>query len=129
MTALGTDIAGIDDIDPMLSLADGRLAAAQAVMTTLLHGPGRLWWAPEVGYDIRQHLHASFDAEAIQRAVESQCTADERVDTAVCTVTVEGPLTAQTMTLATDLVLTNAETAELTLSVNQVGDVINTGVL
>lgn len=129
MTALGVDIAGVEDIDPMLSLADGRLAAAQAVLTSLLHQPGKLWWSPETGYDVRQHLHASFDAEAIQRAVESQCTADERVDTATCVATVTGPLTQQVLTLSIDLVLTTAETAELTLSVDQVGDVINTGVL
>lgn len=125
MSALGVDIAGVDDISPMLSLADEKLSAAQAVMTTLLHGPGKLWWARDVGYDIRQHLHRDADNAAMVAAVQQQCEADERVDTASVDVTRDGAA----LTIGISLELSNAETAELTLAVGAVGDLLKVEVL
>lgn len=121
-TILGTDIRGVDDIDPFLTLTDGPSAVAQAVMVSLLHPPGRLWWAPERGHDLRQHLHKPFDAERIRLAVQQQAELDERVESAQVTVEKLG----DEVKVSWDLVLTQTkDNVTFTLTVSEFGDVVN----
>jgi hypothetical protein len=122
MAALGRDIKGVTDIDPFLTMADGPRSAAEAVMRSLLHNPGILWWAPERGHDLHQHLHAFFDQERIELAVQQQCEADERVESAAVSATMLG----KDLRLQIDLVLTqNEANVSLTLTISQLGEVLN----
>lgn len=123
--ALGTDIGGVEDVDRFLSYVDGPRAAAEAVMRGLLHSPGKLWWAPDLGFNVRGLLHQFFEAERIQRAVQTQVETDERVDSADVTATVFG----DELRIAVDLILTqDATKVQFTLTVNQLGAVLDASV-
>lgn len=124
--ALGIDIGGVDDIDPTLNFVDEQTAAAQSVMTTLLHDPGVLWWSPSTGKDIRDYLHKPFDPEAIERDVIRQAQADERVTAATCTATERIEGSQRVFDLAVTLTLeNNAGDVDFTLSVSEAGEVLN----
>jgi hypothetical protein len=123
--ALGIDISGVEDIDLFLSYADGPRAAAEAVMRSLLHDSGRLWWAPDSGHDIRRYLHGFFDAGRIQAAVQAQCELDERVDSA----TVDATSLGDEIKIAVNLALTqDATQVQFTLTVNELGEVLSAAV-
>jgi hypothetical protein len=122
MPALGIDIAGVEDIDLFGSYAEPARAAAEAVMRSLLHSPGRLWWAPQQGYDLRQDLNAFFDASRTQAGVQAQCEQDERVASASVVATVLG----DELRLNIELRLVQNDTiVRLTLTIDQLGTVIN----
>lgn len=122
MTVLGTDLKGVSDVDRFLTLTNGPRAAAEAVMRSLLHQPGVLWWAPERGHDIHQHLHAFFDQERIELAVRQQAEAEERVQSASVSATLLGT----ELQLRVDLVLTQDESkVSFTLTIGSLGEVIN----
>lgn len=123
--ALGIDVAGVEDVDLFLSYADGPRAAAEAVMRGLLHAPGRLWWAPDSGFDMRGLLHRFFDADSIAASVQAQCELEERVESADVTATVFG----DELRIAANLILTqDATRVQFTLTVNQLGEVLNVSV-
>lgn len=123
--ALGIDISGVEDIDLFLSYADGPRAAAEAVMRSLLHDSGRLWWAPDSGHDMRRYLHGFFDADRIQTAVQTQCELDERVDSAA----VEAAVLGDELKITVSLTLTNdAGQVQFTLTVNELGEVLSAAV-
>lgn len=123
--ALGFDISGVEDVDSFLTLTDGPKSAAQAVMSSLLHSPGVLWWAPETGHDVRQYLNGAVIEERVQRAVTAQAELDERVDSAQCVVTRIG----NEVTIDVALVLTEDDSAvEFTLTIDQLGAVLNASV-
>lgn len=91
-------------------------------MRSLLHQPGVLWWAPERGHDLHQHLHAFFDQERIELAVRQQCEADERVAAAEVNATLLG----SELQLRVDLTLTQDESrVSFTLTIGSLGQVIN----
>lgn len=122
MAILGKDIEGVEDIDPFLTLADGPRAATQAVMSSLSHNPGVLWWAPERGHSLLNRLHAVPDEEQTIRAVQRQAELDERVESATATVTVLG----DTLQLGVDLVLTQTEGAtSFTITIDRLGAVLD----
>ncbi len=124
--ALGIDIAGVEDVDSFLTLATGPQSAGEAVMVSLLHSPGALWWEPERGHDIRQHLNAFSETERIQNAVISQAELDERVESADAVVVLEDGV----LTINVNLVLTEDEgDVEFTLSIDEVGSVINANIV
>jgi hypothetical protein len=130
MASLGIDIGGVDDIDPTLNFVDPATAAAQAVMTTLLHDAGLLWWAPTVGEDIKKYLHKPFDEEAIERSIVRQSQLDERIESATATAEeriVQGNTGPERVFFFTgNLVLTNnAGNVDFTISVSQAGEVLN----
>ena len=125
MAALGTDIGGVDDIDPFLTLVDGARAAAESVAVSLLHDPGILWWAPERGHAMHQHLHREFDAEAVERAAVAEAEQDERVESAEATAELFGT----ELRLTVRLTLTQDETqVTLTLNIDQVDGVLSSSV-
>ena len=123
--ALGLDIGGVEDVDLFLSYSDPPRAAAEAVMRGLLHSPGKLWWAPDLGFDVRGLLHQFFDAERIERAVQTQVETDERVDSAEVSATALG----DELRITVNLVLTqNPAKVEFTLTVNQLGEVLDASI-
>jgi hypothetical protein len=120
--ALGIDIGGVEDVDLFLSYVAGPRAAAEAVMRSLLHSPGKLWWAPDLGYDVRGELHRFLDAERTERAVQTQAENEERVDSAQVTVTALG----DEIRIAVELILTqDGSKVQFTLTVNQLGEVLD----
>jgi hypothetical protein len=125
MAILGTDIKGVTDIDPFLTAASGPRAAAEAVMRSLLHNAGVLWWAPDSGHNIHTYLHAFFDKERIELAVRQQCEREERVDSAE----VVANLLGSELQLRVDLILTQDETkVSFTLNIGALGEVLNASV-
>jgi hypothetical protein len=125
MAILGKDIKGITDIDAFLTVTNGPRAVAEAVMRSLLHNPGILWWAPERGHDLHQHLHVFFDQERIELAVRQQAEEDERVDSARASATLFGT----ELQLQVALTLTqNAAKVRFTLTIGSLGEVINAAV-
>jgi hypothetical protein len=122
MAALGIDIAGIDDVDLFLSYAEPAEAAAQAVARSLLHSPGKLWWAPDSGHNINQYLHTFFEPERVQSNVQQQAELDERIAASAVVATRLG----DEMRLQIDLELETTDSqVQLTLSINDVGEVLD----
>jgi hypothetical protein len=125
MAVLGRDIKGVTDIDPFLTLADGPRSAAEAVMRSLLHNPGILWWAPDQGHNLTQYLHGFFDQERVELGVRQQCERDERVDSAGVTATLLG----SELQIRVDLVLTqDSAQVSFTLNIDSLGAVINASI-
>ena len=121
MAALGRDIKGVTDVDKFLTLTNPPRAAAEAVMRSLLHNPGILWWASERGHDLHQYLHAFFDKERIELAVRQQAEREERVDSARVTATLLGT----ELQLQVELTLTQDEAkVAFTLNIGSLGEVI-----
>lgn len=123
--ALGIDIGGVEDVDLFLSYVDGPRAAAEAVMRGLLHAPGKLWWAPDLGFDVRGLLHQSPSTESVERAVQTQVETDERVDSADVAAAIFG----DELRITVALTLTQDPTkVQFTLTVNQLGEVLDASV-
>ena len=121
MAALGIDIGGVDDFDLFISYVSPATAAGQAIMCSLLHPPGTLWWAPERGLDIRRFLHKPFDAATIETKVLIEVEKDERVASATVVATQLG----DELQLRINVTLQDdAGAVTLTLAVNAVGDVL-----
>ncbi len=121
MTALGTDIGGVDDFDSLLSYVSRPQAAGEAVMCSLLHSPGVLWWSPERGMNLLDFLHRDASAEEIQVAVDSEIAKEERVDSAVVSVNKLG----SEVQIRIELTLTQDEgKVTLTLAVDKVAGVL-----
>lgn len=119
---LGIDLAGVDDVDLFLnSTPNGARAAAEAVARSLTHAQGKLWWAPESGYDVTRHLHGFFSAERVQRAVQQQCEKDERVLSADVRADQLGDQLLLTISLK---LTTNPADVKLTLTVDAFGTLL-----
>lgn len=118
MAALGKDISGVEDIDPFLSLTSPERAVAEAVARSLLHAVGKLFWARNRGYDIRQHLHRFLDnLENIKVGVEQEIAKEERVKSSTVSISRQ----ASHVDIVIDLRLTQTETdVTLTLNINLV---------
>jgi hypothetical protein len=122
MAALGIDIGGVDDFDTFISYATSPAqAAAEAVMCSLLHEPGALWWAPDRGTPIFSYLHRDASADEIQIAVAAEAEKEERVESAIVVATKLG----DELQLRIELTLTQDEgRVTLTLAVSAVGEVL-----
>lgn len=127
MPALGIDIAGVEDVDLFLSYAEPKRAAAEAVMRSLTHAAGRLWWAPESGHDLKSHLHSfTDDLERIQTAVLDQCEREERVRSA----TVEAVVFGDELRITINIILeSDGSRVQLTLTINLLGEVLNASIV
>jgi hypothetical protein len=74
---------------------------------------------------VRGLLHQFFDAERVERAVQTQVETDERVESATVTATVFG----DELRISVNLILTqDATKVQFTLTVNQLGDVLDASV-
>ena len=75
----------IGDVDPMGRPVTGPLAVAQAISRRLVTTRGTLFYDPEYGFNVRDFLNESIDAQALfqmQSGIEGECLKDERVEAA-----------------------------------------------
>lgn len=120
LSNLGQDVRSeMGDIDPTFPLDTPERTLAYAIMRSLTHEAGRLWWAPDVGYDLNGLLGRDVDEEVIERQVNTQCLSDERVESAEVTVNVSAD--KRIVTVSVTLTPVGSE-AEVTFSI-QIGDV------
>lgn len=91
MADLGSDIAGLDDIDPTMPTVEGRRCLIQSIARRLITPRGGLWYDPDYGYDLRQYLSGiTVSAGAIASGVEAEAEKDERVEQASASVVFSG---------------------------------------
>lgn len=78
--ALGSDFSGLLDVQSSLGVVSGPRAMLEAIGRRLTTLRGGLWYDPDYGYDLRQHLNAPAPRPGV---IESQVVAevlkDERV--------------------------------------------------
>lgn len=123
---LGIDIGGVEDVDLFLSSTDERTSAAEAAARVLLHGPGKLWWAPDKGHDVRQYVHSTGDAARIKANVQSAVESDERIGSADVDVVVFG----KELLITVKLVLISSNTpTTLTVRIDELGKILDAQVL
>lgn len=78
---LGTDLSGVDDVDPNLTPVSGRLMLAQAIARRWITDPGELFYAPDYGAGLRRYLSGATDnVGALPALLENEARKDERVD-------------------------------------------------
>lgn len=124
MPGLGIDIGGTTDVDPMLSFSSKEKSAAEAVIASFMHKPGALWWAPHRGLGgLQQFLHQPTEADEVERLLQTEAEAEERVASAVITVTYPTPKTIQVDGKLT--LINNAGDVQFTLTVSEAGEVIS----
>lgn len=122
---LGIDIAGVEDVDLFLSSADGPTSAAEAAARSILHAPGALWWAPDLGHDVRQYIHGTGDPKQIEHNVRASVEADERIKSADVLAEVFG----KELRLTIKLLLINSSTpVTLTVRIDELGKVLDASV-
>lgn len=127
MAALGPDIGGLNDIDPFLTLASPAQSVALAVLSSFSIEPGTLFWAPERGVNLIGFLHTSDpDLERLERALQTEAEADERVESAAVSTTLLG----NDLQVGVELTLTQDETrVRLTLTVDLLsGEVLDANI-
>lgn len=90
MSDLGSDIAGVFDVDATLSLVTGRPALAQAILRRLTTTRGGLLGAPTYGYDLLALIGSTVPASVVEQRVLEQVLAEEEVEDARCTATFAG---------------------------------------
>ncbi len=88
--ALGSDFAGVLDVDWALSTVDAELALGQAIMRRLTTPLGELEDDPTYGYDIRDLIGAAVIASVVEQRVLEQVLAEEEVQRATVQVTQNG---------------------------------------
>ena len=89
-TDFGQDVSLFPDLDGSGALVYGFTCLAQALLRRLTTPRGGLFYDPGYGTDIRGFLGESLGSNAtgaIQQAIESEVTQDERVLNATATVT------------------------------------------
>lgn len=93
----GTDLWGVEDLDPMFSEVSGAAGVAQALARRLITPRGALLDDPGYGYDLRGRLNAAITSAgrlAMQTAIAAELRKDERVDDVQVTLTFEPALNA-----------------------------------
>jgi hypothetical protein len=120
---LGIDIGGISDVDSLLSYSDEKKSVAEAVIVSLSHGPGVLWWAPQRGFNLIEALHSDMTTDEIEQGIRNEAEAEERVESAE--VTVSEPERSRFEVQCKLTLINNAGDVQLTLSVDQAGAAIN----
>jgi len=95
---LGTDIALTDDLAPVMGIASGRLAVAQAVYRRLTTPRGGLFYDPDYGYDVRELVNSEI-SPSIRAAHKSEIAHECRKEETVESARVVFDFDAQTRTL------------------------------
>jgi phage baseplate assembly protein W len=114
---LGSDISGVNDLDPNLTVVAGRRGLAEAVARRLGTMRGSLVGDPDYGTDLRLFLNAPAQGARVAAAVEAEALKEERLENAQAIVT----FLPQSNTINVDLVLTDADGPfDLTLAVSAV---------
>jgi len=114
MADLGTDFAGVTDIDPSLTVVSGRLGLAHAVARRLTTPAGGLIDDPSYGFDTRLFVNATTKRSFLEGRIAEECLKEERVSDVDVTVTFD----TASSTLVLNIALTTADdTFSLTLNV------------
>lgn len=87
MADLGSDFAGISDIDANLSSVSGRRCLAEALATRLSTVRGGLLGDPSYGDSLLFRLNAPVSEVLLARRIEKECLKDERVADVFASVT------------------------------------------
>lgn len=87
MANFGRDVWCDTRLLPHMPAVSGGLVLRQALIRRLLTQAGSIEYWPDYGTDIRQFLLSGASLADIEGAVESECTKDDRVDTATATAT------------------------------------------
>jgi hypothetical protein len=87
---LGSDFAGVFDMDPNLSFVSGRMCHLQAVARAWLQAPGSEPDAPHIGLGLAQLIGDDFDARNLQADAERQALYDERTMNTTVVATDDG---------------------------------------
>jgi hypothetical protein len=88
--SLGSDFAGVLDVDWALSTLDGFAALAQQIFRRLTTPLGGLEDDPTYGFDIRDLVGSTLTASIIEQPVTEQIYAEEEVQRASVRVTQNG---------------------------------------
>ncbi len=88
---LGSDFAGILDIDAALTVVSGWRNLGNALGRRLTTANGALFYDPDYGYDLRSLLHAAIrDTTQIANRIIKEMLKDKRVDSATANVLFDG---------------------------------------
>lgn len=88
---LGSDFAGILDVDAALTVVSGWRNLGHALARRLTTPNGSLFYAPDYGYDLRSLLNAAVrDVGRIESRIVQEMLKDKRVAKATATVTFDG---------------------------------------
>lgn len=121
----GTDVSTFPDLDPQFRLISGQRVVAEAVARRWLTPRGSVSYDETYGEDVRAYLHARVDGprlRALEAALQAQAVADERVQSAVVTLSTSTSGTAAGLRLrVTGRLTTAAGPFTLVLTVDQLG--------
>lgn len=91
--SLGSDISGVEDLDPNLTFLEGeeeeKLAFTQAIARRFVTPQGGLWYKPTYGLDLRSFLADTIRPEIVEAAISAQARLDERCVNCSATITVQ----------------------------------------
>jgi hypothetical protein len=110
------------DLDRYWRRVSGGEAVMHAILRRLITERGTLSWAPSVGFDVRGLLNEAISSSsnapllAIQNYVRAECIADERVEDATVTASVNRSTAA--LTLSVDLQLSDNATFSFVVAVS-----------
>lgn len=114
---LGSDFAGILDIDPALTIVSGARCLAEALGRRLTTPRGRLLGDPDYGFDLRQYVNSGFsDPSVIEIGIENECLKDERVRG--CSATVSYNASTQTITADIAVKISDEDGFPFTLTIS-----------
>jgi len=119
MAQLGSDVAGVFDVDATLSVATGLQALAESILRRVTTPRGSLIDAPTYGIDIRSFIGEAVTASRVEQELSEQVEEEEEVLSHHVTVTVDQR--TSTMSIAIKAVASEGpfeltvEASELTL--------------
>lgn len=99
MAELGSDIAGVFDLDTALSVVTGRTALAQQILRRLTTPRGGLPGTPTYGYDLESLIGANIIASVVEQRVEEQVLDEEEVRDASADVVFDARSSQLTVTI------------------------------
>lgn len=127
MSAYGSDLSCVSDLDSGMGLFTGPKIVAEAVARRLTTPRGGLFYDPNYGTDLRRWLNAAIDEKDIpdiRAEIETEAELDERVATA--DVSVEFDRSSASIKAKIELTLVDDRTFRFTLSVSQLSAAILT---
>ena len=92
--ALGSDLAGVNDLTSQMAEVSGRVALAQSLARRLITPRGNLIYDVNYGYDLNQWINADVgqsDVSQIQGYVQQEMLKDQRVISAQVSAQYVGP--------------------------------------
>jgi len=124
LAQLGSDISGVEDLDPALSVVTGRRALAEAVGRRYVTPAGTHPDDPFYGYDLSEAVGSGTPPEEIEQHALAQARAEEEIEEASAVTEITGAIGEQTLEMLITLVdsagpftFTVTIDADLTLSI------------